>query len=103
MKCSARPHSMFWYMEAARFAGGMGALVVQSEIQGTIKVWAEDHQVDYQGFSSTEVKKHFTGKGNAKKDQMIAEAKRRWPTVDIGSDDQADALAVLSLAQSRLQ
>lgn len=42
------------------------------------------------------VKKHWTGKGNAKKDEMIAAAKAKgFNPVD---DNHADALAILSLA-----
>lgn len=42
------------------------------------------------------IKKHWTGSGSAKKDAMIAEAKRRGFTPD--TDNAADALAVLSWA-----
>lgn len=38
------------------------------------------------------VKKDFTGRGNAKKDDMVAEARRRgWK---VATDDEADALAM---------
>ena len=49
------------------------------------------------GYSPTEIKKHFTGKGNAKKELMIAEAKKRWPDLNLTSDDEVDAIAILHL------
>jgi Holliday junction resolvasome RuvABC endonuclease subunit len=90
--------------EAARFSGPMtaGALVVQSEIQGVIKLWAEDNHIEYRGFSPSEVKKQATGKGNANKDKMISAARKKWPKVQIESHDQADALWVLDLAKATL-
>ncbi len=49
------------------------------------------------GYSPTEIKKFFTGKGNAKKEHMIAEAKKRWPDLNLTSDDEVDAIALLHL------
>lgn len=47
------------------------------------------------------VKKHATGKGNAKKFEMVAAARSRWP-IDFQSDDdnEADALFVADLGRS---
>lgn len=49
------------------------------------------------GYSPPTIKKHFTGRGNANKSAMIAEARRKWPTLHIIDDNQIDALAILSL------
>jgi Holliday junction resolvasome RuvABC endonuclease subunit len=45
------------------------------------------------------IKKHWTGKGNATKEAMIAEATRRGFTVK--NSDEADALALLDFALGR--
>lgn len=85
--------------EAARAAGGhAGALVVQSEIQGVLKLYLEEAGIEYRGYSSTEIKKHATGKGNAKKDAMVEAARKRWPNCE--DDNEADALWLLDLALS---
>jgi Holliday junction resolvasome RuvABC endonuclease subunit len=88
--------------EAARNAGPhmQGALVVQSELQGVIKLWCEDNDLQYKGVSPTEIKKHATGKGNAKKVHMIAAAKKKWPEVEIVDDNQADAMWILDFAKT---
>jgi Holliday junction resolvasome RuvABC endonuclease subunit len=87
--------------EAARHAASNGALVVQAEIQGVLKLWCEEREIPYQGYGSTEVKKHATGKGKAKKAAMVEAAKKRWPGFN-GDDNEADAKWILDMAQSRL-
>lgn len=59
---------------------------------------AEAHSIAYQGIPVQTIKRHATGKGNAKKDAMIAAAKSRWPDHNIEDDNQADALWILSTA-----
>jgi len=86
--------------EAARFAaqrpGAQGALVVQAEMQGQIKSWCERHGVEYKGYSSTEIKKHATGKGNANKEAMVKAAEARFAGRLI-DHNHADALWLLDL------
>jgi Holliday junction resolvasome RuvABC endonuclease subunit len=85
--------------EAARNAtrNTQGALVVQALLQGVIVLWCEKREIDYRGFSPSEIKKHATGKGNANKDLMLAAARQRgWHPVD---DNHADALWLLDLAR----
>lgn len=79
-----------------------GALVIQSEIQGVLKTWCHDNGVEFRGYSPTEIKKHATGKGNANKQAMIEAAEKRWPDARIVDDNQADALWILSLAETQL-
>lgn len=46
------------------------------------------------GFAQATVKKALTGKGHAKKPDMIAAAKARWPHLNISDDNIADSLGV---------
>lgn len=81
--------------------GGMfkAAIIVQSEIQGQIKTVCEDFKVEYRAYSSTEIKKFATGKGNAGKPKMIEAAQKKLGY--LGKDDnEADALWILELAKS---
>jgi Holliday junction resolvasome RuvABC endonuclease subunit len=81
--------------------GGMhkGAIIVQSELQGQIKVVCEDHHIEYKAYSSQEIKKFATGKGNSGKPAMIKAAQDKLGY--IGSDDnESDALWLLELAKS---
>jgi Holliday junction resolvasome RuvABC endonuclease subunit len=92
--------------EAARNCASsmQGALVVQSEIQSVIKVWCEDNKVEYRGYSPTEIKKHATGKGNAKKADMVESALRKWPDMDRNADDnECDAKWLLDFAVSSMK
>ena len=88
--------------EAARHAmpGMQGALVCQAEIQGVVKHWCEENKIEYRGYSSKEIKKFSVGTGNANKEKMVAEAKRRWPDVEIQDDNMADAMLLLALVMS---
>jgi len=75
------------------------SIIVQSEIQGQIKTVCEDLKVEYRAYSSTEIKKFATGKGNAGKPAMIKAAKDKlgYPGND---DNESDALWLLELAKS---
>lgn len=46
--------------------------------------------------------KYATGKGNAPKDAVLAAAIKRWPTVDVGGNDQADALVLAAIGARSL-
>lgn len=71
-------------VDAAHAYGGALAVVTG---------WCEQHQVPYTAVPVATIKKHATGKGNAKKDAMIAAAKAKgWAPVD---DNEADALWLL--------
>ena len=76
-----------------------GAIIVQSELQGQIKVVCEDLNIPYRGYSSQEIKKYATGKGNCGKPLMIQTAKEKlgYPG---NNDNEADALWLLELAKS---
>ena len=76
----------------------VGAVIVQSELQGQVKVICEDKRISYRGFSSQEIKKFATGKGNANKEAMKKAARERFGYV--GNDDnEADAICLLHLAK----
>jgi Holliday junction resolvasome RuvABC endonuclease subunit len=75
-----------------------GAIIVQSELQGQLKVICEDHHIEYKGYSSQEIKKFATGKGNVGKAAMIEAAQKKLGYT--GKDDnEADALWLLELAR----
>lgn len=76
--------------DAAHVYGAFLALVMMA---------ADSHRLTLQPVGVGTVKKHWTGNGAAKKDAMIAEAKRRGFRPD--SDNSADALAILDWAKCR--
>ena len=59
----------------------------------------EEMAVPYTAFGVTEIKKFWTGKGNAKKEDMIAEARKRG--LDPEDDNAADALAIYFMAKAK--
>jgi Holliday junction resolvasome RuvABC endonuclease subunit len=74
------------------------AIIVQSEMHGVMKATLEELGIDYRAYSAAEIKKHATGKGNAKKDQMVKAAEEKWPELEIIDDNHADARWLLDLA-----
>lgn len=104
-----------WLTSIAREVGGIHA-VYHEDVKnhaGTIaahvyggylamtEAWCAANNIPLYGVGVGTIKKHFTGKGNAKKDAMIAEAERRG--VKVIDDNHADALAILSYAISQEQ
>lgn len=76
-----------------------GAMIVQSELQSVVKVICEDKEIPYRAYSSQEIKKFATGKGNANKEKMIAAASQKLGYKG-DNDNEADALWLLQLAKS---
>lgn len=93
----AHPFALLVY-EAARNMEHGPAIRVSGEIQGQIKVWCEDHRIDYRGYSPGEIKKFATGKGNSGKVAMLDAAKSRLDYQG-HSYDEADALWILELGK----
>jgi Holliday junction resolvasome RuvABC endonuclease subunit len=61
-----------------------------------LQVWAHKRNIPCIGVGVGVIKKSFTGKGNAKKQMMIAEANKRG--FETGNDNEADAIALLHYA-----
>jgi Holliday junction resolvasome RuvABC endonuclease subunit len=55
------------------------------------------HALPCVGYSPSEIKIFWTGKGNADKDTMIAATLIKCPDVDLTDSNEADALAILHL------
>ena len=75
--------------------------VIASHLYGgwmsTMQIVCEANHVRYTAFGVSEIKKFWTGKGNAKKDAMIKAANKRG--FDPKDDNAADALAVWFLGK----
>jgi len=74
--------------QAAHIYGGLWAILCE---------WCEQHTIPMKGLAVGTIKKHVTGKGTAKKGAMIAAMKARG--FEPEDDNEADALAILSLAR----
>lgn len=79
--------------EEVRMHVAVDAAHVYGGFMATLTKWCESEGIPYQGVAVGTIKKFWTGKGNSKKDVMIAEAKHRG--FDVEDDNEADALALL--------
>lgn len=82
------------YEEVRRHAG-TDAAHVYGGLQGVVTSWAEENGIPYEAVPVGSIKKFWTGKGNANKEAMVAECKRR--SIDVSDDNEADAVALLHL------
>lgn len=87
------------YFEEVRRHQGVDAAHVYGGLLGQLTAVCEELEVPYQGIPVGEIKKAFTGKGNAGKELMIEEAiKRGFNPAD---DNEADAIAIFFCAEKR--
>ena len=68
---------------AAQIYGGIVAIICEH---------CELRDIPYSGVLVGTIKKFATGKGNAGKEAMVEEARKKWPDHHIKDDNQADAL-----------
>lgn len=84
------------YFEEVRSHAGTDAAHIFGGLMATLTSWGELRGVPYQGVPVGTIKRHWTGKGNAPKQAMIAAARARgFAPAD---DNEADALAILHWA-----
>lgn len=73
------------------------AIASHSKFVAIIEVFCTENDIPFKGYSATEIKKHATGKGNAKKQDMLKVAIRKYGYR--GADDNvADAICLLKFA-----
>lgn len=77
------------------------SIIVASEMIGVLIALCEEKGIQYTAYSATEIKKFATGKGNAKKEDMIKAA------IALGfnpaDDNEADAIHLYNLAKKDLE
>ena len=62
----------------------------------------EEMSIPYRGIGVTTIKKHVSGSGIAKKDQVRVVVTNLFPDVHVGNDDESDALSVLKCVIDRI-
>lgn len=77
---------------------GVDAAHVFGGLQAILQCICLENKIEYRGVGVGTIKKHATGKGNAKKDDMICAAALQFKNIDIIDDNHADALWLLDLA-----
>lgn len=81
--------------EEVRNHKGVDAAHVYGGLMGHLTAWCEENEVPYEAIPVGAIKKHWTGKGNANKEAMIAASvERGLSPVD---DNEADAQALFDL------
>ncbi|MDQ5872373.1 MAG: hypothetical protein M3547_09255 [Acidobacteriota bacterium] len=83
---------------------GGAATEIAAGFATRVQEFCARHHLEHSAIHSATLKKWTTGKGNAKKPDMVAAVVRRWPvdcprTHPLG-DDEADAIALLEYAKT---
>lgn len=78
--------------EEVRRHMGVDAAHVYGGLQAVLCEECERRKIPYEAIPVQTIKRTATGKGNAKKDAMIAAANAAWPSIQIEDDNHADAL-----------
>jgi hypothetical protein len=81
------------HYEQVHARAGMQARRVHGELLGRLKAWCLERGITPQPVGVGEIKRFWTGHGNATKDDMVAEARARG--FDPVDENEADALALL--------
>jgi Holliday junction resolvasome RuvABC endonuclease subunit len=89
------PIEAIWF-EEVRNHKAVDASHVYGGLMATLTAWAELRGIPYAGTPVGTIKRHATGKGNAKKEAMVAAARARG--FSPADDNEADAIAILLLA-----
>ena len=88
------------YYEYVRRHIGTKAAHTYGGFQAVLMMFCDRYKLPCRPLEIGTIKKHWTGKGNAKKDQMITQAIHRG--FNPKDDNEADALAVLDYAMVEL-
>lgn len=88
-------------IEEVRRHMGVDAAHAYGGALAVVTAWCEHNLVPYEGIPVASIKKHATGKGNAKKPVMMEAARVRWPAITLESDDHADALWIGAYVSDR--
>lgn len=82
--------------EEVRKHEGVDAAHAYGGFMAHLLAFGEDHSIPIEAYPVGEIKKYWTGKGNASKEMMIARAVEMG--FKPGDDNEADALAMLHMA-----
>lgn len=77
----------------------LAAVVLVCGMAMHVEAWAHRHQHRCLKAHNARVKKHATGNGFATKEQMLRNARLKWPDQDILDHNQADALWIMDWAR----
>lgn len=88
------------YFEEVRRYKGVDAAHVYGGLMAVLTEWCEEHKIPYEGLPVGEIKKSWSGNGNASKDLMIEHCINRG--YQPKTSDEADAIAIFHLGLTRL-
>lgn len=101
LKEQAGSLDLVMFEEVRRHAGTTAAHLYGGFL-AHLTAWCEAEGIPYQGVPVATIKAHATGKGNSKKEVMIAAMVRKGHKLSASDDNEADALAILYYASETI-
>lgn len=86
----------FVFYEDVKAHKGTKAAHVYGGLRAQLRQVCDGRGITHKGIAVQTIKKHATGSGRAKKVDMVASARQRWPGLKIERDDVADAAWTLA-------
>lgn len=77
-------------------------IISHAKFQAIIEDYCLSNNIQYKGYSSKEIKKFASGKGNANKNEMVEAAKKKF-NYEGEDHNEADAICLLNLAISEFK
>lgn len=89
------------YYEEVHAHSAVAAAHVYGGLVSILQTFCIENSIEYEGVGVGTIKKHATGKGNAKKPEMMIAAIKLYPTINVKDDNEADALCLLNYVLSK--
>lgn len=70
-------------------------------LMGAVQVFCGEYETEPTLYSPTEIKKYWTGKGTASKEEMVAVTQKKFPSVTDHNESDAIALLYLHLERAK--
>jgi Holliday junction resolvasome RuvABC endonuclease subunit len=84
------------YYEEVRRHVGVDAAHAYGGFHAFLIAWADQNTIPYEAVPVSTIKKHITGKGNAKKKEIIEAVNQKY-NLRVKDDNEADAIAMMGV------
>ena len=92
---------VIFFIEGYSFTQRSASITILAELAGALKNHLRHNGINYYIIPPTVLKKYVTGKGNAKKEQMLLGVYKTWG-MEFITNDEVDAYALMQLGKDLL-
>lgn len=89
-------------VEGPSLASKDGQFFTRAGLWHLVMEWVDAQDIPWAQVAPGALKRYATGRGNAKKDEMVAAVVRRFPDYPVNGNDEADALTLAAMGADHL-